>query len=147
MLSLRPKTQIVPGNVCIQNPNLFHNSRWKVSHNLHLAHSVASNDDVLGGFSYIANLAWITPQVSRPACFGHVVAVLAQCPAKRLHASLQSRLTSGLMGLSDTSLSASVCFCMSDVLSATAYGWLVLLFLVCAFLCSLTMFVCPSSFS
>lgn len=90
----------------------------QVSDNLHLHCSLISNDDVLGGFSYIVNLALITLQVLRPACFGHVLAVLAQYPAKRLHASLQSRLMSGLMGLSDTPVSAPVCFCLFE------YGWM-----------------------
>lgn len=110
--------------------NLLHNSTWKASDNLHLTHSVASNDDILGGFSYIVNLAWIT--LSRPACFGHVLAVLAQRPAKRLHASLQISLTSGLMGLSDTPVSAPVCFCPS-----VPPVWLVVYRYTCLTLCLL----------
>lgn len=89
-----------------------------MSNNLHLPHSLVSTNDVLGGFSSIANLAWITLQVLRPACFGHVLAVSARCPAKRLHAWLQSRLMSGLMGLSDTPVTASLCFCLFDC------GWM-----------------------
>ncbi len=129
-----------------------------MSDNLHLPPSVASNDDVFGGLSYTVNLAWITLQVSHPACFGHVLAVLAQCPAKRLHASLHRRLMSGLMGLSDTPVSAPVCFCLSergwisvclsvsDFSSAATCVWLFVLFPACASHVLLLASVCLSTF-
>lgn len=131
--------------------SLFHQSWWNVSDNLHLPHSLASNDDILGGSSYKVNLAWITLQVLRPACFGHVLAVLDRCSAKRLHAWLQSRLTSGLMGLSDTacqshSVSASLTLgpSVSSNLtchlskSSTPHNWIPPFFLCIVFVTTLT---------